>query len=330
MEISNFLEDHAGLFEDSPRFASDVLLPAFEAGFNVGFISPFIPSYVFEFFKGLEELHRPPNRVTLTLIVQRMVTDTSFDEVVSAAIDRFIFDGADKTKAKRLLGELSKKGILELRLVLSAPGKGLSTTCKGLITPTNTLDRRFIAFHDEVPGDYNSPINLWASWIDNQAAYARSVKDLQFVAQLLTTKESVAQTKEYLLGLAPVAPKKIGRPKRVTPKNVEEDEFDDEDFELEEDFDFESSSATRWLSDSYTHAPDPFGYSESEIEDYFSRSFAEPVDGEDYDEYTWEDVFTEAVSNAHIGATEDFGELASCWCGREFPAEFGCPLAGDK
>lgn len=333
MAISDFLADHSGVFDDSPSFASDVLIPALRAELNISLISPFIPSYVFELVKVMAENPSIASRVTLTLVVQRRVTDTNLEEVIEAAIQRFIFKPDEKSVLTQSLGELVRSGVLDLRLVLSSPDKSLSTTCKGLITPTNPLDRRFIAFHDELPGDFNSPIHLWASWVENHSVHAKTVKDLQFLVQLHATKDSAEQTKKYLAGLEPVKEKKRGRPRKLQKDPLvllgdEEEEFLEDLNDPVDNVDFDSDRGlTRWLSDSYTHAPDPFGYSEIELEEIISRNFSDDFEEDAYSEYGFEDVFTEAVENAHIGPTEDTDEYASCWCGREFRGYLGCPLA---
>ena len=325
MDIRDFYTSVEHILEDSPKFADEFLFPAVQAGFHLALISPFVPSYAFDLLKRLDDGEFEEASLTITIVVQRGVQDIELYDLIDFALSRYLDDSHPLGQLKGTLTSLINKKVVELQFIFSSTGKELSSTCKGILVTKSSLDRRYVAFHDELPGDFNSPISLLPSWEQETAELARRIQDLQYVIQLNATKNSTEQTKKYISTLL-----QDHKPKRAKKSKTREIEYElddglDEDY-TESDFsDLETPKLTQWLSDSYTHAPSLFYDDSVSLEEYIFYNFDENSsiwDGEQFDLDTY---FVTTIENAHVGFIEDLDEEISCWCGRTFAAYKGCP-----
>jgi hypothetical protein len=328
MDIQDFYTSVDHVIEDSPKFAEKFLVPAVESGFHLALISPFVPSYAFDLLQSLGTGKFSSPSVTLTVVIQRGVQDIEISDLIDVAMSRYLDESHTLGDLKKLLADLIRRNCLDLQFIFSSPGKELSSTCKGMLVAGSPLDRRYIAFHDEIPGDYNSPISLLPSWNLEFTEFARRIQDLQYIIQLNATKNSTEQTKKYIATLlSDFKPKPVKKAKT----QIHNDELDDDDFidSFDDDdyIDLEVPKLTQWLSDSYTHAPNVFHDDTELLEAYIFGNFDESADFWDGEEFDLDTYFVSTIENAHVGAVEDMDEDVSCWCGRTFAAYKGCPEA---
>lgn len=328
MDIQDFYTNVEHVLEDSPKFSEKFLVPAVEAGFQLALISPFVPSYAIDLLETLGRKSLTSSTVTLTVVIQRGVQDIEIHDLIDVALSRYLGRTNSLHELRRLFSDLIRRNILNLQFIFSSPGKELSSTCKGILVSGTSLDRRYIAFHDEIPGDYNSPISLLPSWEVNFAEFARRIQDLQYVIQLNATKNSTEQTKKYITSLLEeFKPNPIKKQRKSTPA-VLDDDLDDEifdSFDNEDTIDLTTPKLTQWLSDSYTHAPNLFEDDTELLDAYIQGNFDENADFWDGEEFDLDSYYVSTIENAHVGPVEDMDEDVSCWCGRTFAADRGCP-----
>jgi hypothetical protein len=342
------------VYEDSPYFSDQLLLPTVAAGHQVTLVAGFTPSYLIRLVNDLASSPAiEPGRVHVIFCVPfQPEAGMGYGRLLSKYLSAFAKDSREVKTFLDSCISLVKEGGLSFGALFSAENRQLTPSCVGVIESTEPGSSDYGAFVDGAAGDLNSSIHVYTSWAHNdktlheltglvirakndrlpglvrfahgevmaflleilQKGYPR-----QDLAEIEAHTPSGKKTRSSSPGRVKKSPTNSKRGKERVSQDDYEDEFDEDFDELTQDLGSSSAFGEREINKIIAE----IRVKESGIaDDYLDDFLGLPID--------LEPNYGALTQKQHAGAMPVYlAEMVGygygvCWCGAEYDRAVGC------
>lgn len=342
------------IYEDSPYFSDQLLLPSVAAGHQVTLVAGFTPSYLIRLVNDLASSPTiEPGRVHVVFCVPfQPEAGMGYGRLLSKYLSAFASDSREVKTFLDSCISLVKEGGLSFGALFSAENRQLTPSCVGVIESTEPGSGEYMAFVDATAGDLNSSIAVYSSWgqqakgLDELTGLLIRAKNdrlpglvrfahgevvallfeilqkgypRQDLAEIDAQTPSGKKTRSSSPGRVKKSPTSSKRSKDRATEDDSDEEFDEDFDELIKDLSSSSALGEREINKIIAE----IRVRESGIEDdYLGEFLGFPMDLEpNYGAFT---------ERQHAGAMPVYlAEMVGygygvCWCGAEYDRAVGC------
>ena len=169
----------AQIYEDSPYFSDQLLLPAVAAGHKVNLVTAFNPSYLARLINDLATSPEiEPGKVHVIFCIPfQLAEDLGYGRLLSKYLSAFAGSSAEVKTFLNSALKLIAEGGLTLGALFSPENRQLTPSCVGVIESGEKGSSEYLSLIDGTAGDLNSPITISSSW-DKDTGDLKGLTDL--------------------------------------------------------------------------------------------------------------------------------------------------------